>query len=179
MVAGSGNGRVTVKKGIALGLQFDTHMQALCFLKPYLDYMDVKTIGQILEIVKAIPDCSTIEPFALNPSDASQIVENQIRTSPLTDIVQRLIHIYGNQPNSPVGRVLKLVVEAIAYKNLLGSTEIRYLINETEQKFNFSVLGIWVEHTRKFISVDSSEIEDGRFRLGPWIPNAHVYAFAD
>lgn len=168
---------MSVKKGIALGLQFDNHMQALCFLKPYLDYMDVKTIKQIFEIIKSIPDCSTIEPYTLNPSDASPIVEKMLRDSPLTDIVQRLIHIYGNRPNSPVGRVLKLVVEVIAYKNLLGSTEIRYLINETQEKFNFSVLGVWIEHTRKFISLDSPEIQDGRLRLGPWVPNAHVYPF--
>ena len=73
-------------KGFALGLQFDNHMEALCFLRPYLDYLDVKTTEQILEIIKSIPGCSTIEPFTLNPSDASPIVDRMIHDSPLTDI---------------------------------------------------------------------------------------------
>ncbi|MFZ5643508.1 MAG: hypothetical protein ACOY46_07950 [Bacillota bacterium] len=166
-----------MKKGFALGLQFHSHMEALCFLKPYLDYLDVKTSQQILEIVKSIPDCSAVEPFTLNPSEASPIVKRIINDSPLTDIVQRLIHIYSDQPYSPVGRVLKLAVEAIAYKNLLGSTEIKYLINETHEKFHFSVLGIWIDYSRRLISVDSPEIQRGKLQLGPWIPNVQVYPF--
>lgn len=170
-----GGRQMSFKKGFALGLRFDSHMQALCFLKPFLDYLDAKTISQTLEIIKSIPDCREIKPYNLNPSDASPIVERLIHDSPLTDIIQRLIHIYGDQPNSPVGQVLKLAVEAIAYKNLLGSTEISYLIMETHDKFYFSVLGVRIKNTRKFISVDSPEIQRARLRLGPWIPDVQVY----
>lgn len=165
------------KKFFALGLQFDSHMAALCFLKPYLDYMDVKTIKQILETIKAIPDCSFIEPLRLHPSDAAPLVERHLHDSPLTDVLQTLIQIYGNQPASPVGPALKLVVEAIAYKNLLGTTEVSYLINETKDKFNFSLLGLWLKHGHKLIAVDSPEIQRGKMRLGPWIPHIQVYPF--
>lgn len=168
---------MSLEKGFALGLKFDNHMQALCFLKPYLDYLDAKATEQIMALIESIPDCREIRPFPLNPSDASLTVRGMIHDSPLTDMLQSLIHIYGNSPYSPVGQALTLAVEAIAYKNLLGSTEVKYLINETPDQFHFSVLGIWIEYKRKLISADSPAVQKGRLRLGPWIPEVRLYSF--